>query len=228
MIDFSLWDSLLREYVNQSGQVDYQRWQLETQGELDQWLNTVSNLQLNELKDAESLSFLINIYNALVIAKILKKYPIKSILPRTLGVPNWLAFFIFFSQPVHKLNNQQVSLNDIEHKILRQQWQEPRIHFALVCAAIGCPLLRNEAYQPEFVYDQLEADAVRFINNTDKVSYDPELNQLFCSKIFKWYEKDFLHHSKSVADYIKSYLRIPITEPISIQYLPYSWQLNEQ
>ncbi|MFP4132751.1 MAG: DUF547 domain-containing protein [Halothece sp.] len=228
MIDFSLWDRLLQEYVNQSGQVDYQRWQLEAQGELDQWLKMVSNLQLNELTEAESLSFLINVYNALVIKKILKKYPIPSILPKIFGIPNWLAFLRFFSQSVHQLNNQQVSLNDIEHKILRQQWQEPRIHFALVCAAVGCPLLRNEAYQPHIVYDQLEADAVRFINNPDKVRFDSQSKVLFCSQIFKWYEQDFLRHSHSIADYIQPYLKITITEPISIRYLPYNWQLNEQ
>lgn len=208
--------------------MDYQRWELEAQGELDQWLNTVSNLQLDELTEAESLSFLINIYNALVIAKVLEKYPIKSILPRIVGIPNWLAFLRFFSQPVHQLNNQQVSLNYIEHKILRQQWQEPRIHFALVCAAVGCPLLRNEAYQSDLVYDQLEADAVRFINNPDKVKYDAHSKVLFCSQIFKWYEQDFIKHFSSITDYIQPYLKTAITEPISIRYLPYNWQLNKQ
>ena len=208
--------------------MDYQRWQLEAQGELEQWLSTVSNLQLDELTEAEGLSFLINVYNALVIKKVLKKYPIPSILPKIFGIPNWLAFLRFFSQPVHQLNDQQVSLNDIEHKILRQQWQEPRIHFALVCAAIGCPLLRNEAYQPELVYDQLEADAVRFINNPDKVRFDSQSKVLFCSQIFKWYEQDFLRHSNAIADYIQPYLKTAIIEPISIRYLPYNWRLNEQ
>lgn len=208
--------------------MDYQRWQLEAQGELDQWLKTVSNLKIDELTKAEGLSFLINVYNALVIKKVLKKYPIPSILPKIFGIPNWLAFLRFFSQPVHQLNNQQVSLNDIEHKILRQQWQEPRIHFALVCAAVGCPLLRNEAYQPSLVYDQLEADAVRFINNPDKVRYDAQSKVLFCSQIFKWYEQDFLQHSNAIADYIQPYLKTAINEPISIRYLPYNWQLNEQ
>lgn len=229
MIDISVWDHLLQEYVNQYGQVDYQRWQLEAQSELDQWLNTVANQQLAKLTAAETLSFLLNLYNALVIAKILKKYPLKSILPKFLGIPNWLAFLRFFSQPSYQLADRAVSLNEIEHQRLRQQfWQEPRIHFALVCAAVGCPLLRNEAYQPEGVKTQLEADAVRFINNTDKVRYEASSNVLFCSQIFKWYQKDFLQVSPSISHYINQYFKETIPQPVSIRYLPYDWHLNDQ
>ncbi len=226
MIDYSVWDELLKEYVNDEGRVDYQRWQLEAQEDLNQWLNSISKFQQKQVTSEEGLALLINLYNALVIAQILKKYPIKSIIPRFLGIPNWIVFLRFFAKPVHYLYNQPLSLNDIEHKILRPKWQEPRIHFALVCAAIGCPLLRNEAYQPTGIIEQLEADAKGFINNPEKVKYDPELKVLKCSKIFKWYEKDFLLLASSVPNYINQYLSTPIEEPVSIQYLPYNWDLN--
>jgi hypothetical protein len=227
MIDFSVWDQLLKEYVNSYGQVDYRRWQLEAESELNQWLTSLSNIQVQTLSKGETLTLLINLYNALVIAQILKKYPLESILPTVLGIPNWLSFLRFFSKPIYRLHNQQVSLNYIEHKMLRQQWQEPRIHFALVCAAVGCPLLRNEAYQTTRINEQLEADATRFINNPDKVRYLPESNLLQCSKIFKWYEKDFLQVASSIPSYVNQYLSTTVTESVSLQYLPYDWKLNE-
>lgn len=227
MINFSTWDQLLREYVNNEGQVNYQRWRLEAQAELTQWLNSISNFQLQQLSTNEALSLLINLYNALVIDQVLKQYPIASIRPTLLGIPNWISFLQFFTKQIYTLDNQRITLNDIEHKILRQHWEEPRIHFALVCAAKGCPLLRNEAYQPSQIYDQLEADATRFINNPNKVKYIPELNLLQCSKIFKWYKKDFLQVTPSLTAYISRYLSVTIPTSVRVKYLPYDWSLNQ-
>jgi len=227
MIDYSLWDQLLQEYVDTYGRVDYQRWQLESKKELQQWLESLSNFDDQNLTQDEQLTLLINLYNALVIAEILRRYPIQSILPTFLGIPNWLSFLRFFGRSVYTLDAQPLSLNDIEHKMLRQQWQEPRIHFALVCAAKGCPWLRNEAYDPRCIQEQLTADAKRFINNSNKVEYHPQQNLLRCSRIFKWYEKDFLQVSSSIPDYINQYLSEPIQLPVAIRYLPYDWHLNE-
>lgn len=227
MVDYSVWNTLLKEYVNCYGQVDYQRWQRESKQALNQWLDSIANIQLQRLTAEERLALLINLYNALVIAQVLNQYPIQSIRPTFLGIPNWLSFLQFFSRPVYQLNDQPVSLNDIEHQMLRQQWQDPRIHFALVCAAIGCPLLRNEAYQPNHIDHQLEADATRFIHNTDKVKYCPESNLLQCSKIFKWYEDDFLKVAASIPAYINQYFSGMIPASISIKYLPYDWRLND-
>jgi len=228
MVDYSVWDQLLKEYVNAQGQVDYRRWQLEAKKELNQWLDSISSLQQQQLAIEEQLTLLINLYNALVIAQILKRYPLQSILPRFLGIPNWVSFLRFFTRPIYTLDHQRLSLNDIEHQMLRQQWQEPRIHFALVCAARGCPLLRNEAYSPIRIQEQLTDDAIRFINNVEKVSYFPEHSLLQCSKIFKWYEKDFLQVSPSILAYINQYLSVRVPESVSVKYLPYDWHLNEQ
>lgn len=227
MIDFSIWEQLLKQYVNEQGEVDYQRWQLEAKTDLEQWLNTLSNVSLPALSSSQRLAFWINLYNALVIAEVLKTYPINSIRPTFLGIPNWFTFLRFFSRPIYRLNNDAITLNDIEHQILRPQWQEPRIHFALVCAAVGCPLLRNEAYHPHRILEQLEADATRFINNVDKVQYDPQSNQLWCSSIFKWYQRDFLKVTSSIKTYIAKYLAFNIPESVSLKYLPYDWHLND-
>ncbi|AFZ43404.1 protein of unknown function DUF547 [Halothece sp. PCC 7418] len=228
MIDYSVWDQLLKEYVNSQGEVDYQTWQLQSKQELNGWLDSLASCQLQQLSPEEQFTLLINLYNALVIREILKRYPIPSILPTFLGIPNWLSFFRFFARSVYTLDDQALSLNDIEHKMLRQRWQDPRIHFALVCAARGCPLLRNEAYNPTRIEEQLTRDAERFINNPSKVKYNPDQNMLHLSPIFKWYQKDFFQVSSSLPNYLNQYLSETVQESVSLQYLPYDWHLNEQ
>ena len=226
---FQPWDELLHQYVSDRGLVDYQAWKQSTQ-KLTDWLEELSHVDPEQLSTDWQLALWLNLYNALTIKQILNRYPIKSILPKFLGIPNWLAFFAFFSLPTYTLNHQRYSLSKIEHDILRQQYSEPQIHFALVCASIGCPLLRNEAYSGDRVRIQLDDDAKRFINNPDKVYYDTKQELLYCSKIFKWYGKDFLKVANSIPEYIQGYLTLDITLDAStpIEYLDYDWSLNQQ
>jgi hypothetical protein len=229
MIDFTVWDQLLRQYVDKNGRVNYQDWSQQSSQTLMNWLWTVEQLDPKSLSNPdEQLALWINLYNASVIASILARYPINSILPRIFGIPNWLAFLWFFSHPLPP--NRRYSLNQIEHKILRREFNEPRIHFALVCAAIGCPLLRTGAYWAESVRSQLEEDASRFINNPDKVRYEPSNQTLYCSRIFKWYGDDFLKVADSIPDYIRTYLNTEsaIASDTPIIYLDYDWTLNDQ
>ncbi|MDB9529146.1 DUF547 domain-containing protein [Oscillatoria sp. CS-180] len=229
MIDFTAWDHLLQAYVNDQGQVDYARWQQESVQELEQWLQAVRQTDLTTLEQNSAIAFLINLYNALTIRQVLAKYPIDSIRPDFLGIPNWLAFLRFFTRKIYALSDRTLSLNNIEHDILRQRFQEPRIHFALVCASTGCPLLRSEAYCPDRLAAQLDDDAHRFINNPQKVRYEADSHTLWCSKIFKWYKTDFLAHAKSIPSYINGYYDgTDLPNDVAIAYLPYSWSLNQR
>lgn len=227
---------MLREYVK-DGAVDYARWQAESAEALDRWLAEVSAVDIEALEKNstlaepanEGIAFLINLYNALAVRQVLQRYPIESIRPTILGIPNWISFLLFFKKTVYTLNGRPLSMDGIEHGILRDRYSEPRMHFALVCVSKGCPLLRDRAYLPEHLPAQLQEDAQRFINNPDKVKYDAANNILYCSKIFKWYEKDFLTQSASIPDYIQQHLsntHIPPT--VEINYLPYSWRLNQR
>ena len=229
MLDFTPWNTLLQTYVDDQGRVDYARWQQQALPELDTWLTSQPNT-LQGLAPDEALALLINLYNALTIRQVLKRYPIDSILPKVLGLPNWLTFWQFFSRSLYPLDDQSVSLNYLEHDLLRPQFKEPRIHFALVCASVGCPILRNEAYWPDIVEAQLDTDAHRFIHNPAKVRYDPDAGVLYCSKIFKWYGDDFLRIAPSVPDYIGTYLNLspPPSALTEVRYLPYDWSLNRQ
>ena len=226
-LNFAPWDGLLRKYVNDQGRVAYDRWQQESLPELEQWLTDMSRVDLQKLERAHTIATLLNLYNALTIRKVLYQYPIASIRPKFLGIPNWLAFLRFFTKKIYRLNGQPLSLNAIEHGRLRQQFLDPRIHFALVCASIGCPLLRPVAYRPETLTEQLEDDCDRFINNPDKVRYDAASGTLFCSKIFKWYKADFLTVADSVLAYCdRYYTAAQIPASANVVYRPYSWDLN--
>ncbi len=229
MVNFTPWNALLQTYVDDQGRVDYARWQREAAPDLDAWLTSLPNSR-DGLAAEESLALLINLYNALVVQQVLARYPLDSILPKVLGIPNWLAFWRFFSRSLYRLDGQPVSLNGIEHGTLRSQFKEPRTHFALVCASGGCPILRNEAYWPDIVEAQLDTDAHRFIHNPDKVRYDAEVGVLYCSKIFKWYGEDFVRVAPSVPDYIGTYLSPSpsLSALTEIRYLAYDWSLNDQ
>lgn len=228
-LNFSVWDRLLRNYGDDQGRVDYGRWQQASLPELEQWLTDMGRVDLQTLSREQAIATLLNLYNALTIRQVLRQYPITSIRPHVLGIPNWLAFLRFFTKTVYRLNGQSVSLNNLEHDMLRQQFLDPRIHFALVCASVGCPLLRAEAYGPDRLAEQLEEDSNRFINNPDKVRYDAASQTLYCSKIFKWYKADFLTVADSIVGYCDRYYtaaQVPATA--TVVYLPYSWQLNQR
>ena len=138
----------------------------------------------------------------------------------------------------------EITLNQIEHQILRREFPDPRIHFSLVCASMGCPVLSNDAYQGKLLQRQLERDARRFINDEDKVRLDRSENRIYISRIFKWYAEDFRAEEapqwlqkyperyrgvmETVARYVarsdRDYMvaRIP-----SLEFLDYDWSLNE-
>jgi len=228
-IDLRIWDELLQRYVDDLGRVNYRRWKAEGGDVLRVWLESLAGVDLAGFTDADArLALWLNAYNAIAISQVLEVYPIASIRPKVLGIPNWLSFLDFFTRSNTIIGGKKYSLNQIEHAILRPEFAEPRIHFALVCASVGCPLLRRGAYFPESVRTQLEADASRFIHNPDKVRYDAQKKTLYLSKIFKWYEEDFVKAAGSVAEYVGGYLgpEAAVGDGWAIVFLPYDWNLN--
>ncbi|MBD2564792.1 DUF547 domain-containing protein [Nostoc sp. UIC 10607] len=231
MIDFEPWDRLLRQYVDEQGRVDYIAWKTEQPQAVADWLSSQKNLAFkSNYNTFEQLALWINLYNAFTISTILERYPIKSIRPKILGIPNWLAFLWFFQRRCYYIFRESYSLAEIENSILRDKLQEPRIHFAIVCASVGCPLLRSGAYFPEQVSQQLDEDARRFINNPEKVRYDMDSKTLYCNQIFKWYRQDFLKVAPSIPEYIRCYLKTdyPLSASTRISYLHYDWSLNQR
>jgi len=208
------WDVLLKKHVDKNGFVDYKGF-LISKSELTNYINYLSkNVPDKSWTTQEQLAYYINIYNALTINLILENYPIKSI--KDISKP--------WGKTVITLNNNDYSLGDIEHKILRKI-NEPRIHFAINCASYSCPNLLNEAFTASKIEEQLEHVSNSFINgNKNNISAkNPKL-----SKIFKWYKKDFNVNGGSLISFINNYSSIKIDADSKIDYLDYNWNLNEK
>jgi hypothetical protein len=200
-----------------------------------QALEDVSQAEFKAFSEAEQLAFLLNAYNAWTIELILTQYPdLKSI--RDLGNifrSPWKKSFI-------PLLGKTVSLDDIEHDFIRgeNKYNEPRIHFAVNCASIGCPSLREEAYVAATLDAQLEAQTLRFMS--DKSRNRIEDDTLYLSSIFKWYKGDFEFGFRG-ADSLESFVllykdSVSISpaqqtklenEQMKIRYLDYDWLLND-
>ena len=207
------WNQLLQKHVTSTGKVNYAGLQNDRQ-QLQTYLSQLSSTDLSEKNPSEALAFWINAYNAFTVELILANYPLGSIMELD-GGSVWDRVWI-------NLNGKKYSLNDIEHKIIRPQFKDPRIHFAVNCAASSCPPLLNQAYTGARLDEQLNNQTRKFINNTLFNQLDKR--QLKLSKIFEWYGEDF----GSLPTYISRYTQTTIDAKASIDFLPYDWTLNKQ
>ncbi len=209
----SLWTNFLQKYVSSQGHVNYKAIHQHPE-DLQTYLQELSKTVPNEnWTKNEALAFWINAYNAFTIKLIIDNYPLKSI--KDIKKP-WSKNFI-------KIGNKTISLNHIEHDILRKMG-EPRIHFAIVCASISCPKLKNEAYTAENLENQLTQAAKNFLNDPSKNAISA--NNLELSKIFKWFGSDFTKHG-SLIDFLNVYSDIQISNDAKINFKDYNWDLND-
>ena len=171
----------------------------------------------------EQIAYWINAYNAFTVKLIISHYPVKSIMdirPK-LYVPliNTAWHIKFF-----KIGGVDFNLDRIEHGILRKQFSEPRIHFAIVCASYSCPQLRNEAFTAGKLNDQLNDQANRFINDPKKNSISAD--RIEVSQIFNWFSGDFTKE-KTLIRYLNTYSTVHIDDRATVKYMEYNWSLNE-
>ncbi|TGE03743.1 DUF547 domain-containing protein [Hymenobacter fodinae] len=224
-IDHGAYDRMLKKYVNDKGLVDYKAWK-GNQQELNQYLDLLSkNPPAASWSQAEQMAYWINAYNAYTIKLILNHYPVESIkdIGSKIKIPfvttPWAAEFF-------RIGGKKMSLDDIEHGTLRKQYGDPRIHFALVCASISCPRLRNEAYTAAKLNQQLDDQGRDFLNSPAKNKVGKESAQL--SKYFDWYKGDWSKNGQSVTKWVHKYASTPMAPTAKITYLDYNWKLNEQ
>jgi hypothetical protein len=220
-VDHSLYGGLLKKYVR-NGQVDYGGIQSE-EAALDRYLDLLQSVDIKSLSTDEQFAFYTNAYNAWTIKLILTKYPdISSI--KSLGIFNTGPW----KKKVVRLKSQTVSLDYIEHDILRPLFKDPRVHFAINCAAKSCPPLRSEPYDGDKLDQQLDESTRAFINNPD--NYRLEGQNLYISRIFKWFAEDFKDDPlrffrKYATGEFKRNLDANSAN-IQIKYLDYDWSLN--
>lgn len=223
--DHSLFNQLLKKYVNEKGFVNYKGFKRE-QGELRKYLNLLSsNPPTDQWTRNDQMAYWINAYNAFTIELILNHYPVKSIkdIGSTIQIPfvttPWASKFF-------KIGGEPTSLDNIEHGILRKKFDDPRIHFALVCAAVSCPPLRNEAYVGSQLDAQLNAQGRTFFNDPTKNVITP--GRVSLSKILDWYGGDFKKNGQTIAKWVNRYVSTKLADNASVSYQDYNWALNEQ
>ena len=183
-------------------------------------LSAVTRDEYNSWTESEKLAFLINVYNAETLKLIVENYPLKSI--KDIGEP--------WDLKIINLHGNKISLNHLEHKIIRKNFNEPRIHFALVCAAKGCPVLINEAYVGNTLDSQLENSTKTFLLIKEKNSIDDINKTIMISPIFDWFEEDFSKKSGSVVAFISPYYskKPDDLKNYQIKYTFYDWSLNDK
>ena len=202
-VEHILWDQMLKKYVNSDGWVNYREW-LKDRDKLNEYLSILSNNppNSNHWSYNARLAYWINAYNAFTIALILDNYPLKSI-TELHPFPYLPTINTIWHKSFFEIGGQPSSLDIIEHKILRVRFNEPRIHFAIVCASYSCPKLRAEAYTETEVQSQLEDQAVEFINDKRRNIIDSERTKL--SQIFWWFKRDFTKNGTLIG-YINQYV----------------------
>lgn len=219
-----IFDELLNKYVSKDGKVDYKGF-IKEEKKLQEYLDLLSNNAPDRKKWSkdEQLAYWINAYNAFTIKLIADNYPVESIkdLNPTLNVP---MVNTVWTKKFFKIGGEDTSLDDIEHKIIRKEFDEPRIHFAVNCASKSCPPLLNEAFKAEKLESQLEKAAKDFINNPkyNKISAD----KIEISQIFSWFKGDFTKKG-SLIDYLNKYSKVKIKPNAKVSNVKYDWSLNE-
>ncbi len=231
-IDHSVWNALLKKYVDQRGQVNYaalKASRVDSQ-RLDQYINILSTASLTKpAKRAGQLAYWINAYNAVTVKGILRHYPTKSIRNHT----SKLGGYNIWKHLLLTVGDRTISLDAIEHQVLRKM-NEPRIHFAIVCASFSCPRLLNEAYTAERLEKQLVANTKDFFANKNNFQYDVRARQFKLSAILDWFGNDFGHNQaerlKAIAPYLptRQAYTAAINNSVSVRHLKYDWSLNEQ
>lgn len=230
--DNQMFTDILKKYVK-NGLVDYTG--LQKNKELDKYLSQLSNTNPDKLNRNEKLAFWINAYNAFTLQVVRDNYPIESITDLHTGgkIIGYLIGKTIWDKQFITINNKKYSLNDIEHNILREM-NEPRIHFAVVCASISCPELRNEAFEADNIDVQLQEQTTKFLNDKTRNHFDVKNRKAYISEIFNWFGEDFGASNENILKFISKYLSenisIDIKSNISkwnMSYNDYNWNLNE-
>ena len=224
--EHTAYDVLLHRYAFPAG-VDYRSWSKNKDdlAALRTYLATLERQSPSRLERSEALAYWINLYNAATLNLILEHYPVASI--KDIGT----ALSSPWKKKVVRVEGKHLSLNEIENDILRPSFLEPRIHFALNCAARSCPPLRNEAYVGPELENQLEKQTMVFVGDPKK-NYLDDKGTLHLSKLFDWYEKDFQESKKTVVAFVRPYIvalqayAATGTTP-QVKFEDYDWSLNE-
>lgn len=230
-IDHAAWGRLLATHVRSAedgiNRVTYGRFTDEDRSALDAYLGTLQATPISRYRREQQLAYWINLYNALTVRVVLQHYPIPSI--REIDISPGLFSRGPWKAKLAAIEGEPVSLDDIEHRILRPIWQDPRIHYALNCASLGCPNLADEPYEATRIDRQLDSAALHFINSRRAVWMQG--NELHVSSIYMWYKDDFGGDETGVIKHLMAYaepgLAMHVQSIGRIDGNGYDWRLND-
>ena len=237
VIDHSAWGIILKKYLvtsqlptESSAPVGINLLQYGGVSKIDYdllkiYLTTLEGIPISSFSRPEQRAFWINLYNAATVNLILEHYPVESITNIS------FSFFSFgpWDEELLTIEGEELSLNDIEHRILRPIWQDPRIHYALNCASMGCPNLQPLAFTAKNTDSLLETGASEYINHPRGAKTEDK--KLWLSKIFEWYQDDYGGNEAGVLIHIQKYAKENLAnslyeDELEIEY-HYDWRLNK-
>lgn len=228
-IDHSAWTAFLQQYVVRDEVLALNRIRYAAVSKADRtalraYIQGLESVVIDDYNRDEQFAYWLNLYNAVTVELILKAYPVDSI--RDLGG-------LFSSGPwdrkVATVMGETLTLNDIEHRILRPIWDDPLVHYGVNCASVGCPNLRDEAYTGTEVYAQLRDNASDYVNSPRGVTF--RAGELRVSKIYNWYRTDFGGSESGVINHLRRHaapaLSARLDAAAAIDGYAYDWQLND-
>lgn len=227
-VEHVMWDNFLASYAREGGdginRVLYPEVKPEDLALLNDYIVMLENTDVTVLNRDEQMVFWINLYNALTVKVVLDAYPVDSIRDISGG---FLSFGPWDKEYV-KVMGRDLSLNNIEHNILRPIWKDNRIHYAVNCASLGCPNLALRAYYSKTLEKMLDEAAYSYVNHSRGVKFDKE--SLIVSSIYNWYEVDFGGNKSGVIEHFRRYARGELKEKLKnnvviVEY-DYDWSLN--
>ncbi|MEW5962704.1 MAG: DUF547 domain-containing protein [Pseudomonadota bacterium] len=233
-IDHAAWNRLLQTYVvagaDGVNRVDYARFKKEGHATLKSYLGRLVAADPSSLDRPEQFAYWANLYNAKTIDIVLDKYPIKSIKDINLG--GGLVALVTggpWKAKVVKVSGQDLSLDDIEHAILRPVFKDPRVHYAVNCASFGCPNLGREAFTGAKLDAELDAAARAFLNHPRGIAIDG--GKVKASSIYTWFKEDFGSSDAGVLAHVAKYAEPALKEKLkgitTIADFDYDWSLND-
>jgi hypothetical protein len=230
-VDHAPWRDFLRRHLVKASdsinRVDYAGVSVEEKSALQNYLDALQRLPVSRMTRAQQRAYWINLYNAGTVRLILEHYPVQSILDIDIS-PGWFSNGPWDSK-LYNIEGRPVSLNDIEHRILRPIWQDPRIHYALNCASLGCPNLLAEPFTAAEGEQLLDQAARAFVNHPRGVHIDD--TDLVVSSIYHWFKVDFGGSDQGVIDHLRRFAEAGLAARLGnihkISGHQYDWSLND-
>lgn len=231
-IDHREWDAFLARYVVAHGdggnRVAYAKVSDADKRRVDGYLSSLSAIAISKFSRGEQRAYWINLYNALTVDVVLDHYPVDSI--RDISISPGLFSVGPWGKKLVRVEGEDVSLDDIEHRILRPIWKDPRIHYAVNCASLGCPKLRRKAFTAANSETLLDQGARDFINSAHGTGFDSS-GRLYASSIYDWFQDDFGGDEDGVIAHLRVYaapaLAAKLDGVTDVYGFDYDWTLND-